>query len=48
MGQWSNKIDPAFANLGVLRTVCDASNECLDRHPADSAVVRTRLFEENE
>jgi xanthine/CO dehydrogenase XdhC/CoxF family maturation factor len=37
-----------FANPGVLRIVCDASRECLDRHSADSAVVRTGLLKESE
>ena len=45
-GYWGKNLVRTFANLGVLRTVCDASRECLDRLQVDSAVRRTTQFEE--
>jgi UDP-2-acetamido-3-amino-2,3-dideoxy-glucuronate N-acetyltransferase len=45
-GYWGKNLVRTFANLGVLRTVCDASRECLDRLQVDSAVLRTAQFEE--
>jgi len=45
-GYWGKNLVRTFANLGVLRIVCDASRECLDRLQVDSAVRRTALFEE--
>jgi UDP-2-acetamido-3-amino-2,3-dideoxy-glucuronate N-acetyltransferase len=40
-GYWGKNLVRTFASLGVLRTVCDASRECLDRLQVDSAVQRT-------
>jgi UDP-2-acetamido-3-amino-2,3-dideoxy-glucuronate N-acetyltransferase len=45
-GYWGKNLVRTFANLGVLRTVCDASRECIARLQVDSAVRRTTLFEE--
>jgi UDP-2-acetamido-3-amino-2,3-dideoxy-glucuronate N-acetyltransferase len=45
-GYWGKNLVRTFANLGVLRTVCDVSRESLDRLQVDSAVRRTALFEE--
>lgn len=45
-GYWGKNLVRTFANLGVLRIVCDASRDCLDRLQVDSAVRRTTQFEE--
>jgi UDP-2-acetamido-3-amino-2,3-dideoxy-glucuronate N-acetyltransferase len=45
-GYWGKNLVRTFANLGVLRTVSDASRECLDRLQVDGAVRRTTQLEE--
>ncbi len=45
-GYWGKNLVRTFANLGVLRTVCDSSRECLARLQVDSGVQRTTQFEE--
>jgi UDP-2-acetamido-3-amino-2,3-dideoxy-glucuronate N-acetyltransferase len=45
-GYWGKNLVRTFANLGVLRTVCDASRDCLGRLQVDSAVRRTAKLDE--
>jgi len=40
-GYWGRNLVRTLGNLGVLRTVCDSSRDCLDRLQVDSTVRRT-------
>ena len=45
-GCWGKNLVRTFANLGVLRTVCDASRECLARLRIDSSIERATQLED--